>query len=103
MQFLAEIWRWSEFIQILGDFSKTIGEKSPIRRQRDILEKILVRLNRPSLGEQVERLGTEQWVITASRLKSRYKLFAQAFFAVAKLMTIYSIKQAKTTGIMLPL
>jgi hypothetical protein len=34
MQFSAEIWRRSENIQALGDFSKLIGEKSPIRRQR---------------------------------------------------------------------
>jgi hypothetical protein len=34
MQFSAEIWRRSEHIQALGNFSKLIGEKSPIRRQR---------------------------------------------------------------------
>ncbi len=34
MQFAAEIWRRSEHIQALGNFSKLIGEKSPIRRQR---------------------------------------------------------------------
>jgi hypothetical protein len=34
MQFAPEIWRRSENIQALGDFSKLIGEKSPIRRQR---------------------------------------------------------------------
>ena len=34
MRFSAEIWRRSEHIQALGNFSKLIGEKSPIRRQR---------------------------------------------------------------------
>ncbi len=34
MQFSAEIWHRSDNIQALGDFSKLIGEKSPIRRQR---------------------------------------------------------------------
>jgi hypothetical protein len=34
MQFSAEIWRQSDNIQALGDFSKLIGEKSPIRCQR---------------------------------------------------------------------
>jgi hypothetical protein len=34
MQFSAEIYRRSENIPALGDFSKLIGEKSPIRRQR---------------------------------------------------------------------
>ncbi len=34
MQFSVEIWRRSEYIQALGDFSKLIGEKSPIRRQK---------------------------------------------------------------------
>jgi hypothetical protein len=34
MQFSAEIWPRSEYIQALGDFSKLIGEKSLIRRQR---------------------------------------------------------------------
>jgi hypothetical protein len=34
MRFWAEIWRRSEHIQALGNFSKLIGEKSPIRRQR---------------------------------------------------------------------
>ncbi len=30
MQFSAEIWRRSDNIQALGDFSQLIGEKSPI-------------------------------------------------------------------------
>ncbi len=34
MQFSAEIWCRSGYIQALGDFSKLIGEKSPIWRQR---------------------------------------------------------------------
>jgi hypothetical protein len=34
MRFSAEIWRRSEHTQALGNFSKLIGEKSPIRRQR---------------------------------------------------------------------
>jgi hypothetical protein len=34
MQFSAEIWRRSEYTQALSDFSKLIGEKSPIRCQR---------------------------------------------------------------------
>jgi hypothetical protein len=34
MQFSAEVWRRSENIKALGDFSNLIGEKSPIRRQR---------------------------------------------------------------------
>jgi hypothetical protein len=34
MRFSAEIWRRSEHIQALGNFSKLIGEKSPIRCQR---------------------------------------------------------------------
>jgi hypothetical protein len=34
MRFSAEIWRRSEHLQALGNFSKLIREKSPIRRQR---------------------------------------------------------------------
>jgi hypothetical protein len=34
MQFLPEIWRWSEYIQAFNDFSKLIRKKSLIRRQR---------------------------------------------------------------------
>jgi hypothetical protein len=49
MQFSAEIWRRSEYIQALGDFSKLIGEKSPIQRQR---AKYTIEICRQNLGRK---------------------------------------------------
>lgn len=57
----------------------------------NILSKLLLRVNRPTLEDHVERLGAEQWNITATRLHTRNKMFAQAFKAVATLQTLYEV------------
>jgi hypothetical protein len=49
-----------------------------------VLNGLLRRVNRPLLQDHVERLGPEQWMITASRLQDKNKLFAEAFRAVAR-------------------
>jgi hypothetical protein len=51
--------------------------------------KLLMRVNCSSLGDHVDRLGPGQWLLMCTRLQSKNKMFAQAFHAVAKLLTIY--------------
>jgi hypothetical protein len=58
MQFSAEIWRRSEYIQALDNFSKLIGEKSPIWRQRAKLLLFDSCLNSYQLGSQVTAVIT---------------------------------------------
>jgi hypothetical protein len=56
-----------------------------------ILNGLLLRVNCPSLDDHVERLGPQQWNRTASRLEQKNKMLAQAFRAVAVLLSIYEM------------
>jgi hypothetical protein len=54
-----------------------------------ILSKLLLRTNRPTIEDHVERLGPEQW--TAIRLHAKNMMLAQAFRAVAVLLALYEV------------
>jgi hypothetical protein len=54
-----------------------------------ILNGLLRRVNRPPLQEHVERLGPQQWLITASRLQNKNAMFAETFRAIAALQVLY--------------
>jgi hypothetical protein len=56
-----------------------------------ILNGLLIRVNCLSLDDHVERCGPQQWMRTALRLEQKNKMFAQAFRAVAVLLTIYEM------------
>jgi hypothetical protein len=44
-----------------------------------VLNKLLLRVHRPSVEDHVERMGPQQWNLTAMRLEPKNKMFAQAF------------------------
>jgi hypothetical protein len=56
-----------------------------------ILNGLLRRINRPTIQDHVERLGPEQWTVTAAQLHSRNAMFAEAFRAVAMLLVLYEV------------
>jgi hypothetical protein len=56
-----------------------------------ILNGLLSRINRPTMQDHVERLGPEQWIVTAARLHNKNVIFAEAFRAVAMLPTLYEV------------
>jgi hypothetical protein len=56
-----------------------------------ILNRLLLRVNRPSVEDHVERSGPQQWNFTAARLEQKNRMFAQAFRAVAALLTLYEV------------
>ncbi len=56
-----------------------------------IVNRLLLRVNRPSVEDHVERLGPQQWNFTAARLEQKNRMFAQAFRAVAALLTLYEV------------
>jgi hypothetical protein len=57
----------------------------------NLLNRLLVRIHRPSLEDHVERLGPQQWIATAVRLEQKNKMFAQAFRAVSTLLCLYEV------------
>jgi hypothetical protein len=57
----------------------------------NLLNRLLVRIHRPSLEDHVERLGPQQWIATAVRLEQKNKMFAQAFRAVSILLCLYEV------------
>jgi hypothetical protein len=65
-----------------------------------ILSRLLLRINRPTIEDHVERLGPEQWTMTATRLHARNRMFAEAFQAVAVLLAC--MKWTRMDGIMPP-
>jgi hypothetical protein len=56
-----------------------------------VLNQLLLRVHRPSVEDHVERMGPQQWNLTAMRLKPKNKMFAQAFRAVSTLLQIYEV------------
>ncbi len=47
-----------------------------------------IEVHRPSLEDHVERLGPQQWELTAVRLEQKNKKFAQAFRAISTLPAV---------------
>jgi hypothetical protein len=58
-----------------------------------VLNKLLMRVHRPSIEEHVERMGPQQWNLTATRLESKNKMFAQAFRAISTLLQLYEVNK----------
>jgi hypothetical protein len=56
-----------------------------------VLNRLLLRVNRLSIEDHVERMGPQQWNLTAVRLEQKNKMFAQAFRAVAALLSLYEV------------
>ncbi len=56
-----------------------------------VLNKLLLRVHRPSIEDHVERMGPQQWNLTAMRLERKNKMFAQAFRAVSTLLQLYEV------------
>jgi hypothetical protein len=56
-----------------------------------VLNRLLLCVNCPSVEDHVERLGPQQWNLTAARLEQKNRMFAQAFRAVAALLTLYEV------------
>ncbi len=56
-----------------------------------ILNRLLLRVNRPSIEDHIERMGPQQWNLTAVRLEQKNRMFAQAFRAVAALLSLYEV------------
>ncbi len=56
-----------------------------------LLNRLLLRVHRPSLEDHVERLGPQQWKHTTVRLEQKNKMFAQAFRAIGRLLQLYEV------------
>jgi hypothetical protein len=56
-----------------------------------VLNKLLLRVHRPSIEDHVEWMGPRQWNLTAARLEQKNKMFAQAFRAVSTLLQLYEV------------
>jgi hypothetical protein len=56
-----------------------------------VLNKLLLRVHRPSIEDHVERMGPQQWNISATRLESKNMMFAQAFRAISTLLQLYEV------------
>jgi hypothetical protein len=56
-----------------------------------LLNRLLLRVHRPSLEDHVEQLGPQQWKLTAVRLEQKNKMFAQAFRAISTLLQLYEV------------
>jgi hypothetical protein len=56
-----------------------------------VLNKLLLRVHRPSIEDHVERMGPQQWNLTAVRLEQKNKMFAKAFRAIGTLLQLYEV------------
>lgn len=63
-----------------------------------ILDRLLLRVNHPTLTDHIEQLGPEQWSLTATRLQKKNRMLSQAFHAVAALLRISEMDFAAIYG-----
>jgi hypothetical protein len=76
---------------LLQRIYKRVNQTASTSLLPSLLNRLLVRVHRPSLEDHVERLGPQQWETTAARLEQKNKMFAQAFRAVSALLRLYEV------------
>jgi hypothetical protein len=64
---------------LLQRIYKRVNQTASTSLLPSLLNRLLVRVHRPSLEDHVERLGPQQWETTAARLEQKNKMLAQYY------------------------